>query len=166
MPQTLLALFALVCATYYTSTQQRSIVDDQVRLIHNEVELIGASVAVDRLEEVSSKAFDQKTVGNATLTSASQLTAAASFGKEAGDNNDIDDFHNGADTLARKAGTSTLRFRVITTVAYGAESSPETASTTQTKVKTVTATVTSLDVTVATGVTLKRSFTCGTSCNW
>jgi len=166
MPQTLLALFALVCATYYTSTRQRVIVDDQVRLIYNEVELIGASVAVDRLEEISSKEFDQATIGSPTLTAASQLTATASFGKEAGDNNDIDDFQNGVDTLLRKAGTATLRFRVQTTVAYGAETSPETVSTASTKVKTVTATVRSLDVVVPSSVTLKRSFTCGSDCAW
>lgn len=166
MPQTILAVLALMCATYYANTRQRAIVEDQVRMIQNEVELIGASVAIDRLEEISSKSFDQATVGDVTLTSSNLLTGSGSFGKEAGDNNDIDDFHNGVDTLMRVAGTSTLRFRVASTVAYGNENAPETVSATRTKVKTVTATVTSLDVTVPAAIVLKRSFTCGAECAW
>lgn len=168
MPQTILALFALVCATYYASTRQRVIVEDQLRLIWNEIELIEASVAVDRLEEVSSKEFDHATVGSVTLTSASSLTAVGNLGwaGEAGLEDDVDDFHNVADTLTRKAGDGTLRFRVMTTVTYGLESAPETPATSPTKVKTVTATVTSIDVAVPGTVTMKRSFTCGAECNW
>lgn len=168
MPQTLLALFALACATYYTTTRQRTIVEDQIRLVENEVELIGASVAVDRLEEISGMNFDQNTVGDVRLTAASALTPVNGLGKigEPADNNDIDDFHAAADTLVRIAGGSTLRFRVYTTVAYGLEASPETASTTPTKVKTVTATVQSLDVKVPGTVMLRRSFTCGAECSW
>lgn len=166
MPQTLLALFALACATYYSWTRQRVIMEDQIRLVQNEVEMVAASVAVDRLEEISSKSFDQATVGEVVLASSSSLTGSSSFGKESGSHNDIDDYHNGADTLARKAGTSTLSFRVYTTVNYANEASPETSSTTPTKVKTVTATVTSLTVKVPSAITMKRSFTCGAECSW
>lgn len=166
MPQTLMALFALACATYYSWTRQRAIVEDQIKLVQNEVEMIAASVAVDRLEEISSKSFDQSTVGDSVLSSSSGLTASGSFGMEAGDQNDIDDYHNGADTLARKAGTATLAYRVFTTVTYAQESSPETTSSSPTKVKTVTATVTSLNVKVPSAVTMKRSFTCGAECAW
>jgi hypothetical protein len=166
MPQTLMALFALGCATYYSWTRQRAIVEDQIRLVQNEVEMIAASVAVDRLEEISGKSFDHATAGGAVLSSSTSLTAAASFGKEAGGFDDVDDYHNGADTLARKAGTSTLPFRVYTTVSYANEASPETAATSRTKVKTVTATVTSLTVKVPASVVMKRSFTCGAQCSW
>ncbi len=106
VPQTLLAIFALACASYYAMTRQTLIVQDELRLVQNEVELVGASVAVDRLELISGESFDQNTIGDVTLTSPSQLTPVNQLGKasEAGDNDDIDDYNAAADTSTASPG--------------------------------------------------------------
>lgn len=168
MPQTTLALLALACATLFSVKRDQEIAEGHRTLVRNEVSMLATSVATDQIETISAKAFDEATFGDRRTTSSSQLTPTASFGKgnDAGDYNDVDDYHLSIDTVARRAGSGTLLFRVSTRVAYAEPNALFTEAAGVTKVKKATAYVESITVPLGSQTVLAQSFVCGSACTW
>lgn len=163
MSQTLLATLALVVVTVYAAQQQRSIVSQQVAMIQNEVSSMATSVAVDRLEEMRSVAFDEHT-RNGPVSSPSQLTPYPFLPDSQGD--DIDDFHQVKLDTFRVVGTDTLRFRVETTVSYVDESNIEQLTTQRTKYKRAEAKIFSTTISSPDTIRIAQTYACGSRCQW
>ena len=114
--------------------------------------LTAISLAQSRLEEIKSKAFDDKTV-SATVSSTSSLTPAGSLGHESGETypnfDDIDDY-NGFTTTDTvqinpnlpKTGSNVEYFRESCSVVYVQSNSPDVTSSSQTWNKKITVSVT------------------------
>lgn len=163
MSQTLLATLALIVVTVYAAQQQRNIVGQQVSMIQNEVASMATSVAVDRLEEIRSVAFDEHTK-DGTVFHPSQLTPYPFPPDAQGD--DIDDFHLVQLDTFRLVGLDTLRFRVETAVTYVSESNIENAVTQQTKYKRAEAKVYSTTISSPDTIRIAQTFACGSRCQW
>ena len=163
MSQTLLATLALIVVTVYAAQQQRSIVGQQVAMIQNEVSSMATSVAVDRLEEIRSMAFDEHT-RNGLVDSPSQLTPYPFTADTQGD--DIDDFHLVKLDTFRLVGPDTLRFRVETVVTYVDEANIELSTHQRTKYKRAEATVFSTTVSSPDTIRIAQTYACGSRCQW
>lgn len=104
MPQTALALLALMLATLMSVTMQRRVVDGQREMLANEMEVMATGVALQAMETIRTRAFDQAVVNN-THADLSAFTYSSdsdhfSTGRacrvfETGSDvcDDIDDFH-------------------------------------------------------------------------
>lgn len=174
MPQTMLALLALIIATLFAVQQQRQALHAQAKVVRNSLALHATGVVEDVLGGVGAVAFDEATTGNNEADAAGELTAPGYLGSEGGQPNDIDDFHamvgiEDYRIIQRKdpdAGlvTDTLWFDVAIEVSYAdAEGHP---MTTQTKYKKATAYVYSLDIPYPDTVKLSRLYACGSKCTW
>jgi hypothetical protein len=163
MSQTLLATLALIVVTVYAAQQQRNIVGQQVSMVQNEVASMATSVAVDRLEEIRSVAFDEHTK-NGPVSNPSQLTPYPFPPDTQGD--DIDDFHLVKLDTFRVVGFDTLRFKVETVVTYANESNIELASTQPTKYKRAEAKVYSSTVSSPDTIRIAQTYACGSRCQW
>lgn len=163
--QTLTTLMALMLTILYVFNQQQHLLHAEWTLVRNEVMTQATSVAVDRLEEIGAMAFDEETVGGTSLTSAAQLTPAASF-HVAVPPNDLSDFH-GADVVRKRlVWEDSLSFAVQTTVAYAEEAAPDEEAAAPTKFKKVTVVVYPLNDVRADTVRLSQTFACGSLCAW
>lgn len=163
MSQTLLATLALVVVTVYAAGQQRNIVNQQVTMIQNEVASMATSVAVDRLEEIRSVAFDEHTKEGA-VAGPSALTPFPFSSDAQGD--DIDDFHEVKLDTFRAVGTDTLRFMVETTISYVSDVNPDQVVTTPSKYKRASAKVYSLTISNPDTVRIAQTYSCGSRCKW
>jgi hypothetical protein len=163
MSQTLLATLALIIVTVYAAQQQRNIVGQQVAMIQNEVSSMATSVAVDRLEEIRSVAFDEHT-RNGPISHPSQLTPYPFPPDTQGD--DIDDFHLVKLDTFRLVGMDTLRFRVETTVTYVDESNIELVTLQRTKYKRAEAKVFSTTISAPDTIRIAQTYACGSRCQW
>lgn len=105
--------------------------------------LLANSLAMSQLEEITNKAFDQKT-DSATVVSPGHLTAVDSLGKEAGEVypnfNDIDDY-NGYTKVDSSMPSAV--FDISCSVVYVKENDLNKPSTSRTWDKKITVTVTS-----------------------
>ncbi|NND84108.1 MAG: hypothetical protein HKN46_03065 [Acidimicrobiia bacterium] len=111
MPQTILALLALVLASLLTFGQQRLQVRAQVNMVAGEIELAGAGVASEVMALIESKSFDEQSTpekiyaAQAIPGTPTQFTTGDSFGRTAGCDlqtpantpgcDDVDDVHGG-----------------------------------------------------------------------
>ena len=87
MPQTLLALLALILASFLTFNQQRLTVRSQTNMVTDELELAAAGVASEALAYIDGRSFDESTTPRAlALTygsapgSPSAFSSPAAFG--------------------------------------------------------------------------------------
>lgn len=168
MTQTLLALLALSLAMLMVFNQQRDMLHIQSKILRNEVATQATAVAVDRLEEIGSMAYDESTKGGTTITAATQLTLKADFTTDA-PVDDVDDFDDVSVERTRPTWVDTLRFRVESRVSYAEALDPgqEVAtSTTRTKFKKVSVAVYALDLPRPDTIRIAQSFSCGSRCNW
>lgn len=165
MSQTLLAILALMLATMFSVQQLRHTAFTQLSMIRSEIGTQSTGVAVDRLEEIGSMAFDEATVGGVTITSSALLTTGAPFGLDA-PGNDIDDFDGATVDTFRLAGLDTLRFRIQSRVRYADPDDVGKEVSGPTKVKKATVKVYSLDIVAPDTITLSQSYSCGSRCNW
>lgn len=163
MSQTLLAILALMLATMFAVQQQRHTGFTRLSMIRAEISTQSTGVAVDRLEEIGSMAFDEATVGG-TAVSLANLTAGPPFQLDA-PGNDIDDFHGVSVDTFRVAGLDTLRFRVQSVVAYADPEDVGKVVTGPTSMKKATVKVYSLDIAAPDTITLSQSYACGSWCN-
>jgi hypothetical protein len=163
MSQTLLATLALLIVTVYAAQQQRNIVGQQAAMIQNEVASMATSVAVDRLEEIGSMAFDEHTK-DGPVFHPSQLTPYPFPPDAQGD--DLDDFHLVKLDTFRLVGLDTLRFMVETSISYVNESNLELATTQSTKYKRAEAKVYSTTISFPDTVRIAQTFSCGSRCQW
>lgn len=165
MSQTMLAILALMLATLFAVQQQRQTAEIRFGMIRSEISTQTTGVAVDRLEEIGSMAFDESVVGDETLASLASLTAGPPYAADA-PGNDLDDFHAVTVDTFRVAGTQKLNFRMTSTVRYASESDFQQEVGGPTKVKKVTVKVYSLDIPNPDTVRLSQSYVCGSRCNW
>lgn len=167
MPQSLLAVIAMMVAIMLTHLQQRSVLRTQLERTKEEVSLQTLGVAQDMLSEVGGAAFDDATIGSSGNPSGpGDLTATANFGsgKESGGTNDMDDYDGGTFTRTRLAGSGTLTFAVAVEVVYADEGDPDVEVPTPTRAKRVTAMAWNTDIPDADTVQVAQSFTCGAKC--
>ena len=118
----------------------------------SKIGLTAISLAQSRLEEIKSKAFDEKTVSN-VQSSTSNLTSPAKLGPDAGESypnfDDIDDY-NGftwtdtvqVDPNLPKSGSNVEYFNESCSVVYVPSTPPFSTSNTQTWNKMITVSVT------------------------
>lgn len=165
MPQTILALLGLMLISQFTLRQQHDIIQDHLEMIRTEVGTMAAAVATERLERITSMAFDSATSGSLVLTSPSALTSRDLFRSDA-PSDDVDDFDGVSVIVVRDAARDTLSFDVSSTVSYADELNPNHLVPTQTKFKRVVVTVTSRSVAFADSVKLVRLVSCGSACDW
>lgn len=169
MPQTLLALVAMMTAALFALNQQRGIMQTRMSMVRNEVASAGTGVAVDRLEEIRTMAYDEATKGGDDVSSASELTSKATFTDDAPPIDDVDDFDGSYVRRYRIWSADTLWFGVRTSIEYAEETSPDTPvadPSTRTKFKKATVTVFSLDVEYVDTMSIAQSFACGSRCAW
>jgi hypothetical protein len=170
MPQTMLAVLAMMIFSLFAVQQQEKVFFAQNAMIRQAVSAMLNGAAVERLEEIGSKGYDQAIVDNETLTGSGQLSSSTydfGPGNDHTPEDDIDDFDTAVDTLYRAIGTDSLGFVVESTVVYADELNPETAaaSGSRTKYKLVTVTARSLLAGLP-DVTVSRSVSCGSACQW
>lgn len=115
MPQTLLALLALVLASLFAfNTQQRSAASARA-LQRSEVEVIMAGVAEGTFDVLADVPFD----GVTTATQASDLTAPGSFGGRTWATAvDLDDYDGTSTTVTRTVGASSISVTMAIEVDY------------------------------------------------
>ncbi len=170
MPQTMLAILAMMIFSLFAVNQQERVYIAQKAMIRQAVTVMLNSAAVERLEEISAKGYDQATVDDETISSSAELSSSTSGfgpGTDHTAEDDLDDFHTATDTLYRAVGTDSLGFVVVSEVAYASEANPAelAAAGTKTKYKLVTVTARSLTMPEL-EVTISRSCSCGSACQW
>lgn len=174
MPQTLLALLSVMLVSLFSYNQQRNVLSMRANMLRDEVALQATAVAVDRLDEIGAKAFDEATRSDA-VSASNQLSAMLSVyeGEQvspgfASDSpsDDIDDFDNVTVYDSRSTWLDSLDFKVHTEVTYVSEADRQTEVSYQTRFKKVTAQVYSMDYALADTFYLSQVYNCGTLCNW
>lgn len=166
MPQTILAVLAMMVAILIANQQNRGALQAQLSRIRGDIAVHATSVAEDMLSEVGAKAFDENTVGNSRAEGPSYLTPESNFGpnQEAAGGNDIDDFHGEALLKTRTLDTGTLSFQVEVKISYADENDTEKEVAGPTRVKKASLRVYSLDVSNPDTIRLSQSFSCGGKC--
>lgn len=165
----MLALLAIMMAALFSLNQQRGIMQTRMNMMRNEVASAATGVAVDRLEEVRSMAFDEATKGEDKVLTSTALTSKATFTDDAPPIDDVDDFDGSYVKRYRVWMGDTLWYGVETDVVYALETQPDTPVTdinTRTKFKKASVKVYSLDIAKVDTITLSQSFSCGSKCNW
>lgn len=169
MPQTLLALVAMMMASLFALNQQRGIMQTRLTMVRNEVATAATGVAVDRLEEVRTMAFDEATKGEDKIFSTSELTSKPTFTDDAPPIDDVDDFDASYVKRYRVWASDTLWYGVNTSVVYATEAQPDQPvadPNERTKFKKATVKVYSLNVANVDTITISQSFSCGSKCAW
>lgn len=169
MPQTLLAIGAMMVATFFAYQQQRSVMQTRMSMIRNEIESAATSVAVDHLGEISVMAFDEATKGDGKIFSPSSLTPKPQFRDDAPPVDDVDDYDGTYVQRYRVFAADTLWFGIATEVHYASETYPDqiiTDPTVRTKFKKATVSVFSLSAAKPDTIRLSQSFACGSKCAW
>lgn len=163
MPQTILAVLALMMATTFALQQQRSILHTRAKLIRNEIAVQSTGVAETVLSEIGTRAFDQATAGDSSLTSPSQLTPMPFTGSSV--RMAIEDYDGQLLQRKRIFRGDTLHFNVHIEIFY-VQDDQVTPATGQTKNKRAALTVYSTDITRPDTVHMSRAYTCYTKCAW
>jgi hypothetical protein len=96
--QMLLAIAGLFLLSIITLTYNRSISGQQTTMINNEAILTATALAQGMIDEISTRAYDEKTKTSG-VTVADSLTTSGSLGPDSGESSvslfdDIDDFNN------------------------------------------------------------------------
>ena len=134
--QILLVIGGLVLFSLLAINVNKSIINSDLQTSNSEYVATATSLGQSIINKISTKAFDQGTVGNPVFNS-NLLTPANALGPETGETpatyNDVDDYNNytEADTTPR-AGV----FNILVTVNYVDDNNPSTiltASTSRTK---------------------------------
>ncbi|MBK8944847.1 MAG: hypothetical protein IPM32_06180 [Ignavibacteriae bacterium] len=94
--QTLITIAALALIVLTVLNFNKSSLNTQDNLIYNKEYIVTTTAAQSLLEEISSKAFDEKIVNGATITNASNFTSSlvAETGETYPNFDDIDDYNN------------------------------------------------------------------------
>ncbi len=169
MPQTLLAIAAMMVATLFAFQQQRNVMQTRMQMIHSEIATAATGVAVDRLEEIGVMAFDEATKSGDKIYSSSSLTSMPTFTDDAPPIDDVDDFDGSLVERFRVYAADTLWYGVETTVRYASEAQPDDVVSDpnqRTKFKKATVKVYSLNYARVDTISLSQSFSCGSKCDW
>lgn len=120
MPQTLLALCAVLVFSIYALNSSRDDAATERTAVASDAESSAADVARGRVAAAERLAFDEQDIGRTSI----RLTPPTStIGPDGGEANatlhdDIDDLHGLIEERASPAGDGLLRFRVTYTVRY------------------------------------------------
>lgn len=169
MPQTLLAIAAMMVATLFAFQQQRNVMETRMQMVRSEVVTNATGVAVDRLEEIGVMAFDDATKGEDKIFATSSLTSMLTFTDDAPPVDDVDDFDGSIVERFRVYGADTLWYGVETRVRYASEAQPDAEivdPSQRTKMKKATVTVYSLNIPNIDTIRISQSYTCGSKCDW
>jgi hypothetical protein len=169
MPQTILALLALMVAMLFSLQMQKRALQTQQRMIRDDLAIHSTGFADEMLGLVGTQAFDEAVKGSQTVDARSELTAGPPFNDGGSNNDDIDDFHDAFanNDLTRRVNGADLTFDIDVDVEYVENDDTDgSRATRRTKTKRVTVKVTSLDVPNAQTIELSRPFTCGGGCDF
>lgn len=167
MPQTMIAILSMMVASLFAYNQHRSALSMRLEMINQDMELRSTNVAVDLMEEIGSMAFDDATK-DGPITTVSDLTFRTNgeqSDSEAGGADDIDDYDGATIERTREREGYTLRFTADAEVDYVTDSGYSTAGT-PSKLKKVTLSVVSQDISFADTVRISQIFSCGARCDW
>lgn len=139
MPQTLLALCALLIFSVYALSRHRDDAGLERRAVSDELELAAAGLLRERLAALDLLAFDEADVGR---TSIRTVPPAGPLGLDAGETatgpfDDIDDVDGLVESRAAQTGVGTVLFDVRYAVRYVDPADPATPSATPTLAKEV-----------------------------
>ncbi|MCH8961450.1 MAG: hypothetical protein IH820_09045 [Bacteroidetes bacterium] len=170
MPQTMLAILAMMMFSLFAVQQQKKVYVAQHTMIRQAVTTMLNGASVERLEEIGSNGYDQAVVDNEILSSSAELSSPdPDFGpgNDHTAEDDLDDFHMAVDTLYRAVGADSLGFVVESEVEYASELDPELPAAPGTKTKYKLVTVTARCLTLPDlEIHISRSFSCGSACQW
>jgi hypothetical protein len=147
MPQTLLALAALLAFSFYNLSQHSATSGVERNLVGGELEAVASGLARSLLLDVTRRAFDEADAGRDALrTATAGLTPPADLGPDdaeatAEDFDDIDDFDGFAETRAATWDGGAVAFAVAVEVRYVAPAAPSSGAGSATLAKEVTVTV-------------------------
>jgi hypothetical protein len=126
MQQTLLALLAILLATFLSFNQKQGIVQSRSQVVRAEMEQMALGVAKQAMQTIRSRAFDQATVelppdsivATSDLESRSSIRSAtkdckALDGGLGGICSDIDDFHGNMATITFTFPTGSFDFKIV-----------------------------------------------------
>ena len=173
MPQSMQVLLAFFLFSILMITQHRASLQAEVRVVNQAVAVLAEGVAVERLEEIAGKGFDQATVDNNAITSPGSLTAPSKFGPlqdRAGD--DIDDFDDTQVVISRGTQSGALDFAVEADVYYINDPDTDDKTTSPRKYKMVRVAVyptnygASSHIAPPDTVRLSQVVSCKSACNW
>jgi hypothetical protein len=116
MPQTILAIFAMVSVSLFSLNLSRLTADSQTTMMRQAVGQTATGLAIEQFEYIGSKKFD----ANSPVTSTEQLTTADRFGGAASWSAaaDVDDFHGLTHTATMEMGQGTAQVMLAATVVY------------------------------------------------
>lgn len=133
MSQTIFALLALMIATSLSFNQDRAMMQVRGDMIDSEMEVMASGVALQVMEYIGRKAFDDQTAGGSKVTSLGALTGVGGFGVDGQcdvvapvettypyrDCDDLDDFHQmEMERVPFILESDTVFFEVTTKVHY------------------------------------------------
>jgi hypothetical protein len=165
MPQTMLALLAMLVVMMLTVSQYQNAVHVRKNIVRNEVSMQTTGVAVDWLERIGSEAFDEAVADGSVITSPNQLTEGPPFAADFQEN-DIDDFHGVSKDTMRVVNGREIWFHLQSSIAYADPEDPEKVVAWRTKAKKATVRAWSTSIANPDTVVLSQTFTCGTRCDW
>ncbi|HDP98784.1 MAG TPA: hypothetical protein ENN22_06325 [bacterium] len=101
MMQNFLLIGAFIILGIVVLSLNNTIFSTNKTILENEVHITGIGLAQALMEEITAKAFDEKTTGNQVVRFPDQLTASANFGMDSGEppRDDVDDYHNYSNTI-------------------------------------------------------------------
>ncbi len=116
MPQTLLALLALMLAVTFSINQREATTAAQMRMIDSEIGVMATGVANQVFDHIGTFPFDAAGV----VDSPSQFRPASSFGEARGWEaaSTIDDFHDQSTEFSVEAAHGSIDFSVSAHVEY------------------------------------------------
>ncbi len=167
MPQSLLALLAMMVVSLYSFHQQENILRMRASMIRDEIAHNATAVAIERLDEIGTLAFDEGTKGG-DIHQASELTVRDQDGRYPQDTpaDDLDDFDGVIVPRVRLTSLDTLHYDVRTRVVYVSEVDGNTEVDVATRYKKATATVYLLDTAQPDSIYLSQVYACGSRCDW
>lgn len=145
MPQTLLAVAAILAFSFFALTQHKTNAEIEQNAIASEIELAATDLARDQLVAITSHIYDEADIGRNDLRR-DATGLSTTLGPDAGETSidlfdDLDDFHGFLDTLTVDWHGADLQFAVTADIRYVNANQPDTASTTPTLAKEVVVTI-------------------------
>ncbi|MDX1438699.1 MAG: hypothetical protein R3284_02245 [Rubricoccaceae bacterium] len=146
MPQTLLAVCAIMAFSFFALGQHKSNAELERKAITSEIELAATDIARDQLVAITSHVYDEVDVDRTDLRR-DAVGLSALLGPDAGESSieffdDLDDFNAFNDTLSVEWHGTNLTFAVTANVRYVDANQPETPSASPSLAKEVVVSVT------------------------
>ncbi len=101
MIQNLLLIGAFIILGIIILSVNNIIFSNNTAIMENEIQITGIGLAQQLMDEITSRGFDENTLGGQFIQFPTQLTPESSFGPESGEPpfDDVDDYHNYSTTI-------------------------------------------------------------------